>query len=113
MLEEIGMADRSDEISSGWDGLTGSYRKLWESQRDQSGNRFDDGFQRRWARLINPGPLVPLYSPTDSKADTHTGSVTAFGGQVGRRTMAFPADYWDPVQAAIRRCRSWNRAFRW
>ncbi len=41
LLEEIGMTDRSDEIASGWDGLTGSYRQLWESQRDEEGKLLD------------------------------------------------------------------------
>jgi 5-methylcytosine-specific restriction endonuclease McrA len=83
LLEEIGMDDRSDATFSEWDGLTGLSRQLWESQRDQSGQRFDDGFQRRWARLVDPGPLVPPGSRADSKADTPMGTVTAIGDQEG------------------------------
>jgi 5-methylcytosine-specific restriction endonuclease McrA len=54
LLEEIGMTDHTDEISSGWDGLTGSYRQLWESQRDESGKLLDEAYQVLWVKLLSP-----------------------------------------------------------
>ena len=54
LLAEIGMTDRSNEISSGWDGLTGSYRQLWESQQDAAGQLLDEGYQVLWVKLLSP-----------------------------------------------------------
>ena len=54
LLEEIGMADRSDATFSAWDGPTGLYRQLWESQSNETGKLLDEEYQAPRVKLLSP-----------------------------------------------------------